>query len=454
MVPKWALPVTQINRLKMSTSNSSFGTAQRATVMIRPDENLVPPSMQAALEATPKLKSKPLAADSLAELCAQLGTSTATAAAVTATITTTATTATTATTITTATVSSSARNGNPSGEQVLVSEALPCLPLPPESRFNVFRWAVRMNGPESSLFSLSKASKGGRGDVIAFLNHDVTGLEFRASLRHGDIPKWKRNANDLVSNAKALRQSARHIDFTQWKPGAMPAFDLSQDLPDHGVIKIAASGIGRARVVDEALRLLETVPSYARVALDLSDNCLNEQDLELLLIAMERKPVVYQLSLDNNPLCQGDQVCMPLVKLFSQLGPSSHLYLTNVGLNDATAECIQAPLANSQTLLHLDLRNNRLTEAGAITIVASVVPRTCLDTLRLQGNQFGLSEAVSSAINRAHLGIEENMNSDPTEEAYGVEIIQIGVMPESIQSSAMQTAEQKMYDDAALAERI
>lgn len=142
--------------------------------------------------------------------------------------------------------------------------------------------------------------------------------------------------------------------------------------------------------------------------------------------------------------------------------PVSHLYLSNVGLNDATAAAVEPALATSPVLQHLDLRNNRLTTAGGIAIAQGIVPGTKVRTVRLQGNQFGIDEDVGKAVLRAHMKIdmqrlkEKGEEYDPTlDNDDEVEIIEIdGVRAGWFEFAALQAQFQRKFETAALAQRI
>lgn len=453
----------------MSTPTSNSSAARRTPISISPDQNLIPPSLQSVLKAAPTMNTRPVTAETLAA-AALLATLEMNASGVENahsrirdTSTSTIATATTTTTTTTATVTTTTTRdsdlpstGNSSLERPVAEYLTSYLPLPPEKRQDVFRWIVRREINDGSLFQLSGTCKEAHGDVDDFLQHDKDGLAF------SNRAKWRSNAVELAQNAQTLRQSARHIVVPPTTSTQAPQIDPVQNLSIHGVIKIDAKGIGRERVMAEVRALLEQVPSHAKVALDLSGNSLTALDLELLVESLERNPVVYQLSLDNNPLCQGDQICEPLVKLFSVFAPVSHLYLSNVGLNDATAAAVEPALATSPVLQHLDLRNNRLTTAGGIAIAQGIVPGTKVRTVRLQGNQFGIDEDVGKAVLRAHMKIdmqrlkEKGKEYDPTlDNDDEVEIIEIdGVRAGWFEFAALQAQFQRKFEAAALAQRI
>lgn len=442
-VPKRILQSRPERPIEMYPQTSNSSSAHGTSVLIRADQNLIPPSLRLALTEPPKVNNKPFTVEMLAgaALRALLALS-ASPASVTPT-----------TTNTSAITTSTAITGT---AQSAPAEPSPYLTLPPEKRFDVFRWAVRMHGRDSSLFSLSKTSKDARAEVIAFLNDDNEGRAFRTILLKGEIPKWKANAEELAANAKALSKTASHIDLPRGSATGIPA-----KATETKVVKVTAAGIGRERVLAEVPALLSEASSSIKIALNLSGNGLTAQDLEALLRSLERKPIVYQLSLDNNPLCHGDEVCAPLVRLFSYMGPTSHLYLSNVGLNDATAAAIQPSLAKSRTLLHVDLRNNSLTTAGGIAVVAGIVPGTNVKTVRLQGNAFGWDYDVAETVSRAHLRIEEKRREElgaqynPTVNMDPVEIVQIdGVSSTWIRNPLVNHLFQEKFEEAAFAQRI
>jgi Ran GTPase-activating protein (RanGAP) involved in mRNA processing and transport len=141
--------------------------------------------------------------------------------------------------------------------------------------------------------------------------------------------------------------------------------------------------------------------------LDLSNNELQAEDLLPLTAFIKKCPIIYQLDLRDNLLSTGHGPSQPLVALFEIVSPLSHLYLSNTAFNSASAECISPMLHKNPCLMHLDLRNNALTEAGALSLIKAVgyqhAPdqwhlNTVLTAVRLQNNKFSMSDRIGREI--------------------------------------------------------
>lgn len=155
---------------------------------------------------------------------------------------------------------------------------------------------------------------------------------------------------------------------------------------------------------------LAAVDVSCPVMLDRSNNKLEDADLMPLLEFIKSKPIIYQLNLDQNRLCTGNQPSLSLHVLFQIMTPLSHLYLRKTGFNDATALSVHEALAQHPCLVALDLRSNALTEAGALPLIKAVGSEkqdgeihanTTLQALRLQNNDFGNGNNLAAASTQA-----------------------------------------------------
>lgn len=173
----------------------------------------------------------------------------------------------------------------------------------------------------------------------------------------------------------------------------------------HKPVKLLAGGIGKDRFA-EVLKALQEIPSHCPVILDLSWSDIGPAELNQLVDIMETCPVIYHLDLRNNTLCEGDEPSPALIRLFENLGPMSHLYLEQTGLNDNTAVGIHDALQHNRCLRYLDLQNNRLTDKGVITVVDAAVPWVkepfspddfVLSEVKLENNPYAYSKGVNNA---------------------------------------------------------
>lgn len=185
----------------------------------------------------------------------------------------------------------------------------------------------------------------------------------------------------------------------------------------HKPVKLFAGNIGKDRFA-EVLKALQEIPSHCPVILDLSSSRIGPAELNQLVDVMEKCPVIYHLDLRNTTLCEGDEPSAALIRLFENLGPLSHLYLEQTGLNDNTAAGIHDALERNRCLRYLDLQNNRLTDDGIIAIVNAVVPIVnephapddfVLSKVKLENNPYTLSERVNHAF---HAAVTRCVSSD------------------------------------------
>lgn len=156
----------------------------------------------------------------------------------------------------------------------------------------------------------------------------------------------------------------------------------------HVTIKLDATGIGRERFLKEVLPAVAKINSRCPVVLVARKNGLRPADLQALVDIMKRSAVVYHLDLSDNLLCGNEAPCMPLVVLFHVVGPMSHVYLSNCGLNDATALRIASALPANPCIRHLDLRGNAIEGSGAVQLAQAAGQGSALAAVRLQGNEF------------------------------------------------------------------
>jgi hypothetical protein len=245
------------------------------------------------------------------------------------------------------------------------------------------------------------------------------------------------------------------------KPELVNLLDYCHDQ----TIKLSAGGIGRKFFLSAVLPALSKIPAGCRVVLDASDNNLGPGDVRQLLNFMKANPCIVQLNLDGNPLCDSNKISSPIVELFHNPSPLSHLYLNHINLNSETASEISKPLATNPCLRHLDLRNNRLTEDAALDLIGAVATmdstgevhtNTVLAALRLQKNIYGNpNEKIFSAIEVAHR-IVAKTRQDYVEHAVEYDyVVQVdGVTGGISQFKSMQDAYQNSFRNKAKAEKL
>lgn len=203
----------------------------------------------------------------------------------------------------------------------------------------------------------------------------------------------------------------------------------------HKPVKLFAGSIDKDRFAG-VLKALQEIPSHCPVILDLSSSGIGPAELNQLVDVMETCPVIYHLDLKNNTLCEGDEPSPVLIRLFENLGPMSHLYLEQTGLNDNTAAGIRDALERNRCLRYLDLQNNRLTDNGVIAIVDAAVPwvkEPCspddfvLSKVKLENNPYtdskGVNDAFYTAATRCVISDEDgNLGMRPMPfELFGIE---------------------------------
>ena len=325
--------------------------------------------------------------------------------------------------------------------------------LPRELKFHIFQQLPHTALFDRSLFALACTSTIWRAEVKAYLTPERTCMDFGGKLLHpAGLRLWQAEGQQLIKQTQRLREEFDHSKqciaqalsskagvqgmteaLTQLSGFALDfrSIDYSDELGDmlskcrDQTIKLYAGSIGRKRFLPEVLPALSKIPAGCRVVLNASRNDLQPDDMLFLLNIIKNNPCIYHLDLSDNPLCQGQQVCKPIVELFHTPSPLSHLYLAGTGLNDATACQISQPLATNPCLQHLDLRNNLLFEIGALALINALATtsktdeihtNTVLRALRLQENHYGNNnQKVCSAILQAHLLVAKagNPKFDP-----------------------------------------
>lgn len=212
----------------------------------------------------------------------------------------------------------------------------------------------------------------------------------------------------LGSKSNATVTSTKTQDFLadDDQDYAPPRYTLAKP------IKIGAFGIGPERFVDEVLKMLREIPEECPVILDATHNELGPDELNLLVDVMENHPVIYHLDLSGNPLCTGNDACYAVARLFEALGPVSHLYLDETGINDQTALLIEESLSENRCLRHLNLQHNNLTETGINAMIYSAVTSdffgrkkddSALTTIQLQHNAPNDWDPIITAINHVFM---------------------------------------------------
>ena len=311
--------------------------------------------------------------------------------------------------------------------------------MPDDVKNNIFTLTATPVDYQHGLLALAKTSKNMRSAVLDFMRNDENGKAFSATLKIGPTPLWQAQAKVLTQHAKIYRKdflmSAASIfnNVAMKLTGDMATgalnrykaiefnlnkFDFSPEVGDQisdqirsvrsKPVKINAAGFnGQRHLLQSILHTaLAAVHASCPLILNLSMNGLRDTDLRPLLEFMKIKPTIYQLNLEGNPLCTGNQLSEEIIQLFQISSPISHLYLNKTGFNDATALGLRDVLGKHLCLTHLDLRSNALSEVGATALMDAAGSASAdgttqtngvLQAVRLQNNKFETAEVRAMA---------------------------------------------------------
>ncbi|MDB5823616.1 MAG: hypothetical protein JWR21_2320 [Herminiimonas sp.] len=222
----------------------------------------------------------------------------------------------------------------------------------------------------------------------------------------------------------------------------------------HVPIKLDASGVGRERFLNEVLPALEKIHPRCPVVLVARKNGLRPRDVQVLVEIMKRNPVVYRLDLSENLLCMNEEPCLPLVELFQVVGPTSHVYLHNCGVNGGTACRIADTLSVNPCITHIDLRGNAIDAAAAIELAQAAGRSDSLAALRLQANEFDEDDDdVTLAVEAANR--LRAVGSDDDEVVIRLPVVQTSAVDaETMSNESMRVLVQQLLDAAALREQL
>lgn len=323
--------------------------------------------------------------------------------------------------------------------------------MPAEVGHEIFALACTPLEFETGLLALVKSSGNMRSAVLTFMREDERGKAFSSALRHSSTQGWQNQSRLLIQNARLYLKDFNISLATLFNNvsmkltgdmacGALKRFkaieiNFNKFDPAHIVEQSALLGEQVASIRDKPVKInaaafkgslanlqsgLQVVFANVHVScpvlLDVSMNAMGDADLRPIVDFLKNKPVIYQLNLDGNPLCQANQSSHALLELVQLRTPISHLYLRHTGFNDAMAKDFSAALAKHACLRHLDLRFNTITEAGAhFLIEAAGKENGVLHVMRLQNNQFQHARNLLVAVNKAQQGrIEASAGSAPT----------------------------------------
>jgi hypothetical protein len=368
--------------------------------------------------------------------------------------------------------------------------------LPLEVRHEIYGCSTRPIEFQHGLLALAKTAKSQRADVLDFIIDDPRGLVFRQMLLAEQASQWHTRKMAMLGNADKLRAafsaSAKRVSDSKAE-GISGQLAIDQIAKCMGVkislssvpfnadiglllssvqdkpVKIDASGIGRARYLGEVMPALERINPNCALILDVSNNQLQAEDLLPLTAFIKKSPIIYQLNLSENLLCAGKSPCLPLLALFELRSPLSHLYLSNTGFNDASAQTICVSLRKNPCLMHLDLRNNVLTEAGALAMISAVgfehTPdqwhvNDMLTALRMQKNNFSMTQKISRAITCIQSIIDQNQalpetSTDSEQDSDLIDyVIQVDGISAAIVLDAMVSFYQESFTRFATHQRL
>jgi hypothetical protein len=253
--------------------------------------------------------------------------------------------------------------------------------------------------------------------LLDFLGNNPKAPQVRAEMATYRQKEWTQQAIKLHSNREKLRAdfSKSAAIMSAWVQNAAEALppDLKElngiqidfkTCPWHSemakhvlsfqekVVKLDAKSIGRDRFLSEVLTALQALPATCPVILNASGNDLLPEDLVKLRNFMVVQPTIHRLDLSDNPVVNTGGENAALVQLLGEPGPLTHLYLSNTGFGDATAEIIKNVLPRAELLTHLDLRDNPISESGIINIIRGTFHPSALQTA---GNRFEFPVAFS-----------------------------------------------------------
>jgi hypothetical protein len=330
--------------------------------------------------------------------------------------------------------------------------------LPTEIKWKIFQHIVDKKKSSADnikhLLSFATSSKKNANEVGEFLKHDDEGRVLGKELKE---KKWNATVKKLLENASILKNHwilggdqflnrldkkidkknetaagffpkeylGMEIRFGLMQKYSQFASVLTKEISPGVAIKFNSEGIGRERVLAEVFPALLDAHPDCPLIVNLSGNKLTEEDLNPLIAFMAENHAIYQLDLSNNNLCTGAAPSEGIKNLFGVLGPVTHLYLNNTGLNDRTALTIQDHIKSNSCLQHLDLQQNQLSKNGAIAIVdavysvnspgdtkyiADIVIHKSLRAVRLLNNLFEFDNALVNKLLLAK-GIGSSRNS-------------------------------------------
>lgn len=339
-------------------------------------------------------------------------------------------------------------------QQVTPTQAMPSMfvpftleRMPFDIKNMIFAHAANPVEYHDGLLALAKSSKPMRSTVVEFMRNDENGKRISTILKCGPPSFWRARGQEIKENSKTYRKdfvasAASVFNNAAMKltgdmaSGALTRFkaiefnlnkfdfsteDCSQIIQNvveqigsirNKPVKINAGEFKGERHLLEIIvhAALTAVHVSCPVMLDLSNNRLEDADLLPLIEFFKSKPIIYQLNLDGNRLCTGNQPSLALPELFKIMTPLSHLYLRQTGFNDATALSVHEALAQHPCLIAIDLRSNALTDAGALPLIkavgskqqdGSIHANTTLQALRLQNNHFFNRKILADASTQA-----------------------------------------------------
>lgn len=291
-------------------------------------------------------------------------------------------------------------------------------------------------------------------------NADQLRGQFEAT-RKATTPKIQKPTRKVVYSERALcqlvdgllcagRATCIHFDWVTRTFSLSTVLARARDVP----IKLDASGIGRERFLQEVLPAVAKIHTRCPVVLVARQNRLRPGDVQALVEIMKRNAVVYHLDLSDNPLCRDEEPCLPLVELFRIVGPTSHVYLVNCGVNDETARRIADALPANPCIIHLDLRRNEIDQTGVVRLAQAAARTSSLAALRLQGNEFDEGdEDVMHAVAAANQ--LKSTQSDTDNEIISLPLVQTrAVDADTMLNVSMCALVQQLLDAAASREQL
>ena len=366
--------------------------------------------------------------------------------------------------------------------------------LPREIKTHIFNQLPQAAFFDPALFSLARTGKSWSAEVKEYLAPEHVFIGFGGKLLRAEVvASWQSRSRNLLiqtpvlranfklskaliqqsiadhASAETIAHAVSHLAGVKLNlqsiNNAALLFELLGKLHKQP-IKLDAKTIGRERFLQLVLPALSHINPDCPVVLDASDNALQPNDLQLLVLQIKKNPCIMHLNLSGNLFCTDREICQPFVALFHTPSPLSHIYLRSTGLNNRTACQISKSLTNNPCLRHLDLQLNSLTQRGALALINALAftneagvkqVNSAICALRLQSNNYGNANLkIFSAIDTVHILLAKARNAQRDRLTSELPcIVQVdGISHAFSQFNTMQKIKLRRFDQEAKAEKL